>query len=289
MIRLRIQPQTMLNWLIAAHIVAGCVVGSILSTHSLHLGLVLFLCFGLLIGLFFVQVALVGFWATFGHSPLGSRMIWFALAILYWFGLFYVVADGGAAKGFFFLMLGYMVIVNLSLLALRMWVARLDRRLQHARAVTQFQIRHLFLLTLAISLLLALGKWIPPGGLRDADEIVVFVIYLFISGSIALGAIWAMLSKTSFWLPALLVLGYAAVAGWFLDSRANNISDFYFMTFLFTAIATMLLVSLGIVRLCGYRLVPVQLAAEMESEESAAAEEETATSETFHSAEPFSG
>lgn len=253
----RIQSRTMLYTLVGLHLVAGWVLGIVVYADTDFLGLSSFRYFLMFSGLFFAQIALIGFWAAFGHAPAFSRMIWGTLTLLYWIGFFLKVTPGGD-QFFLFLLPSYAASIILLLGAMRKWVARLDCPLQPETARIRFEIRHLFLLTFAICFMLALVKWFPAGSLEEVGETIGFIMFMLPPASIGLGAVWVMLRKNSIWLPTILLLSYAVAAGWFIDSRASNMPSLHMMTSLFAMDATVLLVSLGIVRCCGYRLVPLR-------------------------------
>jgi hypothetical protein len=283
MIPANIKPETMLNMLAAVHVVASLVLGIFVyaSLPGEEIARILFF------GLFLAQIGLVGFRATHGLSSLGSRVNWFLVTMLYWIVLFSMASPGGGLS-VIFMISGYAAIVIFPLRAVRKWVARLDRPLQLARAGTQFRIRHLFLLTFAISLLLAVGKWIPPGSLQGGNLLLIIPMLVFAFGTVEVAAVWAMLSKSSAWLPALFVLSYAAAAGWFMDSRLYPGSNSYNSTCIFLADAVLLLASLAFVRWCGYRLVPLREGAEPLPSENVAAEASATPGDMTRQADPFS-
>jgi hypothetical protein len=216
----------------------------------------LILC-GSFIALIFAQVALVALWAG-----LGRARWWIRLPVV------------GVGIGYLGTVLGLGVreltveTYTITVLAgCLMWAVALVVRTFRARLVLaeavghpgpeglQFTIRHLFLLTFLVACLTAGGKAAAPH-FRGAGVLVIIVLLGVSFAAVGLAGMWAMLGERRPWLRCVVAILVAA--GFGLLPELLQPQPRCVWVYILVTEAIWLLLSLYVVRRCGYRLVPVR-------------------------------
>jgi hypothetical protein len=118
----------------------------------------------------------------------------------------------------------------------------------------QFSIRHLMALTLVVACLITVGKLLAPviDGLDTLAQISVLSICY---AAVAVTAIWAVLGLGNPWIRCVFVILIsirAGIAGGFVIDGANELG-FWSATTVMQGV--LLILSLAVMRLVGYRLV----------------------------------
>jgi hypothetical protein len=211
---------------------------------------------GVLFGLVFGQIALVGMWAGLG------KLVWFQrlpIAVAAVVGLGTLLGMGIhelSSEGYFVTLVAGFVMgaVCFTLRILGLQLARLEDPAVPLREGLQFTIRHLFLLTFLVACLVAIGKAVAPA-LQGLDEIPRLSLYGVVFAAVGLTSLWAMLGRGATTVRTVLEVLIATGLGFSLAFISNGGADFWVWPFITVCEASCLLVTLAVLRGCGYRLV----------------------------------
>jgi hypothetical protein len=212
------------------------------------------------IGLFFAQTSLVGIWGGLATVGCPVRMVGVAVGIGYLLPQM-CLSLGDWNRILVSLVVLPTLVVTVVMLVVRRCLARLDRTvvatISENTEGLQFTIRHLLLLTLVVSLILALGRWLQPYFPHSKDLAVVLIVSLcFVS--VGVTSVWAMLGRTHIVLRSCVVLFIGAAAACIPPSSLVRGSwGLGPWITLMTVQVFVLLASLFVVRRCGFRLVRV--------------------------------
>jgi len=212
----------------------------------------------LYIGLFFSQTSLLGIWGGLAPYNWPIRLIVVTFGIAYLAPQFCFSLDEWDAEIFILVFLSTIVVAGV-MLFVRKYFARLQRTSGAAISPNteglQFSIRHLMLLTLVISCTLAIGRLLQPH-FRDVEQLTFILIISMCFVSVGLMSAWAMLGSHYVILRGFVVLvvsSMTAAIPAFLLGRGEP----WLWTSMMFLEASFLLLSLFIVRQCGFRLVRI--------------------------------
>ena len=237
-----------------AHVLFGLVIGFLAEDGPGNFLMVVYL------GLFFSQTSLVGIWG--GLSTFGWAIRFVGVTI----GMAYLVLHMFFSLGQWYLSIVALVILpTVAVTALMVFVRRFFGRLERNskpwtsenKEGLQFTIRHLMLLTLIVSCMLAIGRWLRPYFLH-ADELAVILTLSLCFVSVGVTSVWALLGRSHLFVRSCVVLcigaGAGCVPGLFL--RQDGGVHWQWIALMIVQ-AAVLLGSLFVVRQCGFRLVRI--------------------------------
>jgi hypothetical protein len=246
--------------LIAVHVAAAIVLAVLAEDGEPTITLALF------VGLTFCQTSLIGMWGGLGFSHWCVRFASVALGISLLALLFNWGLSSQRFLRWFEVDPQIVVLVALCTLATTcvMLVVRrrTELRLVAADAATaialpreglQFSILHLIVLTFVVASLTALGKWLHPY-LANVDNFIHLATLGLCFVAVGLGAPWATLGSGSPMLRSGIVMAIALGAG-FVPMLLNNFWHVGFWLTVMLSEAGLLLLSLSVIRKCGFRLV----------------------------------
>ncbi len=234
-------------WLVILHIVLGGIGAYITSSLDSNYPALELAAF---VGLIFSQVSLLAVWGSLGTSPQWKRLAGAVVGIGY---LFPVGCGDEVDIGLFTLFVAVAAFVSLPLLIARFCrvVIRLDNSSVASVARIQFSIRHLLIFTFVIACLTSIGKLVQPHLFRG--QIIDLCLIALTFGVVGILPVWFVLATN--W-PTIFSIGVVAVGafagyglGWLYKGE-----ELYWMTATATE-ALSVVVSLLVVRRCGYRLV----------------------------------
>ncbi len=236
--------------LVAVHVITGLVLGWFVEDGSATFVSALF------IGLVFSQTSLLGFWGGLGMNRWPVRLLGVIVGTAYLGPMF-----GISIRELNFEMLFLVVLSTVAVAAVLLVVRRLVAQIQRSGELSitasqeglQFSIRHLMLLTFVVACTLGIGRWLQPyfsGVIILAELATISLCFV----SVGLASVWAMFGKSPPLIRSIVVLLIAASSGC-IPAYSFNTSEYSFWISMMLAEAVFLLVSLWIVRLCGYRLV----------------------------------
>ncbi len=205
------------------------------------------------VGLVSAQTSLLGIWGALGACSWWKRLIGVTTGTV---GL-EIVLETGLRQAYFELLIIVVVAtlcVLVPLLIVRCFRVVIHRDSSSAPAVVriQFSIRHLLILTFVVACLVSLARLVQP--IESRSDVFVGILQLAgLLGLVGVLAVWIMFVTK--W-PILHGLGLVAVAvgagcwfGW------RVLGDVEIMTTAVAVEAVTVIVSLLVVRACGYRLV----------------------------------
>jgi hypothetical protein len=209
--------------------------------------------------LIFAQVALVALWAGLGRARLWIRLPVAAAAVGYLGTVLGVGLSGVGIETY-----TVTALAGCLMWAVTMAVRRFRARLVLAEAGCpvpeglQFTIRHLFILTGLVACLVAGGRMAAPD--FPATRLLLLLVIIALVGvsfaAVGLAAMWAMLGERRPWLRCIATVLIAA--GFALLLKFVHPSQMHEWVCILIMEAIWLLLSLYVVRRCGYRLVSVR-------------------------------
>ena len=219
------------------------------------------------IGLLFSQFVLLGIWGALAKYRLPTRLLGVAFGIAYFTTQNSFLNGGATSTNLIFVLIPTAVVAGI-MHVVRKHIATLVYpgmaiSVTNGKKRPQFSIRHLLLLTLCVSFLLATGKWLAPF-LSDTQEPLIEVAFFGLLPSlVGTGSVWAMLCEGRVIIRscAVLFIGVLLVSGfgYLLFAYFFSFSIWYDLVLFFIQIlfveAISLLLSLYVVRQCGIRLV----------------------------------
>jgi hypothetical protein len=208
------------------------------------------------IGVVFGQASLLAMWCGFGLSPWWSRLLGAAAGAGY-FGLMLTMCVQGPRAGNFVIVFSVLVLEAVGFLALRCFRVRICRATEQESPVrrVQFAIRDLMLLTLAVACFVTLAKWIAPSltGFPPLFELSLLVLVLAVVGLLS---VWPVLgARQPLPASAILLVVSAGVGFCVVWSFSHDLEAAALWAVLTATEALLLVVSLFVVRSCGFRLV----------------------------------
>jgi hypothetical protein len=213
----------------------------------------------LFIGLHFSQMGLIGLWAGLGGSPLWLRSTGSLV------GLFYLWLILCFAVGFFLWENAILVAASTMTVAVllfcvrwRGWTVRHPSSLPPSRIEFQFSIRHLMLLTLAVAIILAIGRWVGVKSFRFSLDLWTAILLFSVTiAFLTLVSIWGTLGEPRWLVRGGVTLAAGLAIGFGIDRFFGETRP-WFYTIAILILTISLTVSLLVVRSCGYRLVRVR-------------------------------
>lgn len=238
-----------IHWLVVAHVAVGFVAALLDNTAGSKYEMAS-LAFG---GFWFGQTNLLGIWCGLGTSDRWRRFFGVIL------GIFSLYLMPGLNSGDFlvenlFVSIMGTVLVATPLLIVRGFrvVIQVDSSPTTLASHFRFSIRHLLMLTFIVACVVSFGKIVHPLVLQW-QFIIEGIVFATVPIVVGILPVWIALATKR---PIPYGIGFvivAAVAG-FCIGRAYSPFDGVWMIFTATEAATVIL-SLLIVRSCGYRLV----------------------------------
>ena len=264
-----------LKALIAVHLVIGVCPA---ATHSLSVYFRFrpFLCASVIHPVIqsvtFAQLMLLSFWVAMGTSREGRRLVGMLLATLY-IAMWLMVGNrldrvpANMILDMFGLELKMVVVFTGVFLGIRRWKADLrcfpDPAAFPRPTGLQFSLLHLLVIVSVVAIILALVRSIRTATGEEIGwyPVLESLFWMFAYLINLLGAVWAVLSVGRPGLRILLVILIAAIlaaSGYFATWRGRLIDWWLLSALTVTHVAAtaIVVVSLLVVRSCGYRLVP---------------------------------
>ena len=256
-----------IHWLVVGHIIVGLIWG----LFFVDLFVDLFVGRGnhpfttiynaIFSSILFSEASLLGIWGSLGTASWWKRLVGVVLGVIYLIALSLTPTDIGALRRhvslFSIVSNSFLIIivptqfVVITLLIARLFDVVICLNPQQTNRI-HFSIRHLMVLTVLIASLLAIGKTIQPSVYNNAFVFSHLVLPL-VGGIVGVIPVWFVLATKQPALPCVGVVAVAAFVGYWLGrtSYASEVS-----TMIHTTIeATIIVVSLLVVRSCGYRLM----------------------------------
>lgn len=206
-------------------------------------------------GVFFSQTCLLGFWFVVSDLGWVTRLVGIAVGLIYLVLQFCFSIDVWEPE----VML--LVWPPTLMVAAVLWLfTRFVGRIKilefgeddlHTKRL-QFSVRQLLLITLALSCTLAIVRIVQPY-IDSRDRVLYFLIHSLSTTALGLTSIWIMFGNLR--LPARICIGFAlAWVAAFCPHFIELDPDLVWIPIFFMHTLSMLL-SLGVVRWCGYRFV----------------------------------
>jgi len=236
-------PRGML-WLLAAHVVVGLIGARAVNLGGLSAPLVNFLFFGVLFG----DISLLGTWGALGANPWGERLMGVIGGVGYLVALWSYAA--GPSDLILIIATVAITLVTLPLLIVRCFGDSIQRSPFPSALVSQsrFPIWLLLALAFVIACLAGIGKLLPP----------TFFAFVFSASVIFLLVgvlpVWFVLATKQPVLSSVGLVAVGACGGYGLGRTIHEFTEELWMIGTATEAITVV-VSLLVVRSCGYRLV----------------------------------
>jgi len=234
------------------HVVCGLVLGYFAEDGPPNFFLAFYL------GLFFSQTSLLGIWGGLANTAWPLRLAGVALGMTY---LGPQMCFSLNEWGFEIFLLVFLTTVAVAgvMLVVRRFKARLARNAKGSLSTglegLQFSIRHLMLLTLVVACTLAIGKWLQPY-FSSVQRMAYLLTISLCFVSVGVTSVWASLGRAHL-LPrcgGVFSIGLLTAS---IPTYLFERGDVWFWTAMMITEVMVLLVSLLVVRRCGFRLVRV--------------------------------
>jgi hypothetical protein len=237
-------------WLVVAHVAVGFVAALLVDTAGSKPGYAS-LAFG---SFWFGQASLLGIWLGLGTGPHITRVLGVALGITFiWLSIALGSGDWSAIS---LMVLGVGIVsVSPPLLVARYFriVIQVDSSPTTLASRLRFSIRHLLILTFMVACAITLGRIV----LQDSPQ-RDFLLGLMIYGTIfqltGFVPVWLILATKRPVTYGVGLVAISACVGYSLGWNVNPPASVSIMTALATG-TSVVVVSLLVVRLCGFRLV----------------------------------
>ena len=242
-------PRRRILWLVVVHVVVG-LVGAFVALLA---GRSPTQCGGAFIGIVFSQTSLLGIWGSLGSGPCWRRLAGVLVGVGYLVPLLGFGISELNAETFFVVVLTT-TFVAMPLLIVRLFrvAVQLDSTAVGSVGRIQFSIRHLMILTLVVACLITIRKLVQPfthGGLH------FWLIWIAITfGLLGVFPVWFILATKQPVLYSVGLIAVGACAGYCL-ARIGFVGEAGIWTTAATTEAIAVVISLLIIRSCGYRLV----------------------------------
>lgn len=243
-------PSRGVRWLVVAHVAVGVITTSLVkSTGRTDLAR------GALSGLWFGQMSLLGIWCSLGPTGHWKRLVGVVLGV----GILYVwigVASGDWSMEQLVFPGAFTAFVATPWLIARACriVIQADPSATTLASRLQFSIRHLLVLTSVVAFMIALGKVVQPRIREwfDASQIVFYAASLILLGVVSA---WLILATKR---PVPYGVGLVAMSA--CSGYCPGLSSIFGvtaseMTVFTTTSTSVVVVSLLVVRRCGYQMV----------------------------------
>jgi len=241
-------PRRRILWLVLAHVAIG-LTGAVVATFAPSPRT---LPGAVLVGIVFGQTSLVGIWGSLGTVPWWTRLIGVVVGV----GCLGTLLGAGISElnfETFFIVVTSTLFVTLPLLVARFFrvVIQLSSSDVAAGGRIQFSIRDLMILTFVVACLVTIGKWMQPH-LPYGAMFFHLLLFAVTFGVVGVMPVWFVLASNR---PVLFGVGLVAVAagGGYVLGRWNDDTGIWMTATAAEAITVV--VSLLVVRYCGYRLV----------------------------------
>ena len=239
-------------WLIVGHIVVGLTGAFVvfwLTDRSPTVWAFAFL------GIVFGQTSLLGIWGGLGANPWWSRMVGVIVGTGYLFLLLGLGIDELNQRTFIVVVMATMFVM-LILLSVRCFGVRivLDSLPVTSSVRIQFSIRHLFILTFLVACLFTIGKSVQPY-IFSGDLPFGLLLFITAAGIAGVLPVWFVLATRQPVPYSIGLVGVEAFAGYYAGRLDALNTESISMMILTSIEALVVVVSLLVVRFCGYRLV----------------------------------
>jgi len=245
-----LQPRRRILWLVVAHIVVG-LVGAVVAYRA---GPSPTLKGAVFFGLVFSQTSLLGIWGGLGTNPWWQRLIGIVVAVGYLVPLLGIgIHEPNLATLIVVTAATAFVLTVLLIARFFKVVLQIDASSVTSGGRIQFSIRHLMILTSVVACLLTIGKWLQPFFYYDT---ILFAMLLLggIFGVVGVVPVWSVLATKRPVLYSLGVVALGVSAGYCYAWTRTSGQEGVWMTATATEV-TALVLSLFVVRSCGYRLL----------------------------------
>ncbi len=245
---LPMNPRHRVFWLAMAHILIG-LAGASVANHSGGFTLRV----AAFVGLVFSQISLLGIWGSLGAGPWWGRMIGVAVGLGYLF-LLLGVGISDLSRETFIVVVLTTPFVAIPLLLIRFLGVgiRLDSLPVVSARRLQFSIRDLIVLTFVVACLISIGKWAEPH-LSHGGILIELLSFGVTFGVVGVLPVWFVLATKQPMLYSVGLIAVGACAGYCLARATQNQTGIWMTAT--TTEALSVVVSLLVVRSCGYRLV----------------------------------
>jgi hypothetical protein len=247
------KPRRRILWLVVGHVVVG-LVGAFVAYFA---GSPQTPWVAAFVGVVFSQTSLLAIWGSLGVSPWWQRLIGVIAGVAYLFLLLGVGISELDRETFI------VVVLTTTFVAIPLLMVRLLRVAIHldcfsvvSVARIQFSIRHLMILTFVVACLITIGKLVQPfahGGVRFWLFWLAFTLSV-----VGILPVWFVLATKQPVLYSVGLIAVGACAGYCLARIGFVGEEKIWMTATATE-AMAVVVSLLVVRSCGYRLVRLPL------------------------------
>jgi hypothetical protein len=205
------------------------------------------------IGLVFSQASLLGIWGGSGTNRWWIRLVGVLVGVGYLGPQFGICIDELDTEIILLVAFATLTVAAV-LLVTRCFGLRIRLDSDESTPTTrvQFSIRHLMILTLVVACLLALAKWLQP--YLDLEDWPILAVFAIAFATVGLVAVWAILGAKRPLIGVAVLFAVVVGAGYGLEKLLGSGPGFaMWMTATLTE-ALSLVVSLFVVRSCGYRL-----------------------------------
>ncbi|MAD81308.1 MAG: hypothetical protein QGF59_14925 [Pirellulaceae bacterium] len=233
-----------------AHVLCGLTTGFFAENGPPEILLAIY------VGLFFSQTSLLGIWGGLATLGWPIRLVGVTIGLAY-LGPQFCFSLGNWGSELLLLVFLSTVVVAGVMLVVRWFMARLERTAMATNSVSaeglQFSIRHLMLLTFVIGCILGIGRWLQPYFQR-ADQLAFILTLSLCFVSVGVTSVWALLGRAHLILRSCVVLFIGLLTAC-IPTYSLEEGELWFWITMMIVEATVLLASLFVVRLCGFRLV----------------------------------
>ena len=245
-------PQRGILWLVVAHAVVGLTVA--LTTHFAAHAPLPSLWEPVHFGLVFSQVALLGIWGSLGAHRWQVRLIGVLVGVGYLMSVL-VVGIGELDSEASLLVVVAAALVTITLWPVRLLGGRIFRKSSPATSASpiQFHIRHLMILTFVVACLVTIGKTVHPHIFHGSVLFELLLVPL-VFGIVGVMPVWFVLATRQAVPYGIGLVALGAFAGYCFGRKTAPDFEMLWVTATTTETIAMV-VSLLVVRSCGYRLV----------------------------------
>lgn len=254
-------PHRRIFWLVVVHVMVGLIGAFVAYFPGPDL-----VRRAALVGIVFSQTSLLGIWGSFGSGPAWRRVIGVAVGVAY-LGLQLGVSFSELDRITFLWVVAATTISALPLLLVRLLgvAIRLDSSGAGSVERFQFSIGHLLTLTFVVACLISIRNCVEPYAIEiiETPDGVVFdyfdeAVYYWLFPASVVGVlgilpVWFVLATKQLVLSCVGLLAAGVCAGYWLGRFHDDSPSLWMLATITEAVAVV--VSLLVVRSCGYRLV----------------------------------
>jgi hypothetical protein len=241
-------PRVRIIWLICIHITLGLLLGAITAATGSGPGLLS----ASFVGLVLSQTSLLGIWGGSGTNRWWIRLVGVLVGVGYLGPQFGTCIDELDTEIVLLVAFATFAVASV-LLVVGCFGPRIRLVSDEGTPTTrvQFSIRHLMILTFVLACLLALAKWLQPA--LDLRIVPILLLIGLALALVGLVAVWAILGTKHPLAGTVVLLPVAAGTGLGVATFLPGPEFAIWMTATLTE-ALSLVVSLFVIRSCGYRL-----------------------------------